>query len=126
VHSQDNQQQLQELIGKNKDIHVFPHGIITHAQPKADKQSARENLSIAQDSKVLLAYGNIRAYKGLRLLLQALHELIQQDHTYHLIIAGQCREDRSYYQNLIDKFNLQNHITRIDKFVSEQESAIIF
>lgn len=125
VHSENNKQQLEHIIG-TKDIHVFPHGIIIHPHSKINKEQAKTSLWISTSSKILLIYWHIRPYKWLRHLLEALSLLIQEDKSYHLIIAGQCREDRSNYQEKIDTLWLSSHITRKEWFISEEESALLF
>lgn len=126
VHSADNEKQLRSLIGTKKDIHIFPHGIIIHPHEKINKEIAQQQLWIEKNKTVLLFYGHIRPYKGLQLLLETLTSLIEKDKMYHLIIAGQCREKREKYQDYIDLEGLGQYITRIDWFVSEEESSVLF
>lgn len=126
VHSKDNQTQLTQLIGNKKNIHIFSHGIIIHPYEKKDKVQARNNLNLPIQKTILLFYGNIRRYKWLQYLLETLYKLIQHNNNYHLIIAGQCRENREEYQRYIDSHGLNNFITRIPEFISEEPSSLLF
>lgn len=126
VHSENNKQQLQELIGKEKEIKVFPHGIIIPEVPKIEKLVARDLLVIAQEKKVILFFGVIRPYKWLHVALEALASLVKDDSDYHLLIAGKCRSDWKQYQEVITNLGLWSHITRVDGFLDDIQLSQVF
>lgn len=126
VHSQENKQQLINLIWSSKDIHVYAHGMITPQIDAIDQKKAKKDLWIDIEKKVLLQFGHIRPYKGLTVSLQSLQELIQIDPQYHLIIAGKCWEDWDIYASQIQKFALEQHITRISWFLDDTQLSQVF
>ncbi len=126
VHSEDNKKQLINIIWKRKPIVVIPHGIITPNCEKIDRQTARAKYNIWEDRKVLLFFWNIRDYKWLDILLESFREIIKEDSSYFLIIAGTCWENWERYQSIIDTNDLSSYILRLDRFIPESEQWYIF
>lgn len=61
-----------ELALNPHRVHVIPHGSYIGVYPTGrSRDSVREELSIADDTFVFLAFGELRLYKGLDVLLQA-------------------------------------------------------
>jgi len=125
VHSEQNKKDLRK-IRKKTPIKVIPHGVLSLPPKNISKAKARKLLEISLDKKVLLFFGNIRNYKGLKDLLEVFGKLLKTDQNYFLIIAGQCWEDWSIYQEIIDKNNLKKNILRLDGFISNDEIEAIF
>lgn len=126
VHAPANKQQLLRRVDDAHMISIIPHGVIDPIIQKPSKPQARKLIDIDQDKKVLLFVGNIRPYKGLALLLEAMVWLRAQDRSYHLIIAGACREDRTIYQKQIDRLHLGDALTRIDGYLDDEQVAMVF
>lgn len=95
------------------------HPVYDHFGEKVDKAFARKHLSLPESQKVILFFGIIRKYKGLKLLLKALAK-VKNKTDLKLIVAGEFYEDRATYTKLISKLNLQNHVIVnagfVDKF----------
>lgn len=100
-----------------------PHPIYDHFGKKFTQQVAQKKLGIPANKKVLLFFGFIRKYKGLDLLLQSLAQLPQD---YHLLIAGEVYGDWAYYQEIIDQFGLQNRITKMVRYINDDDVPEIF
>jgi len=104
---------------------------IQHAHPFYDHFGALENVSEARkklgiepQSKVLLFFGFIRAYKGLDILLEAFKNASSD---YTLVIAGEPYEDFSKYQPLIDELKKQGKkIVELVRYIEDHEVATIF
>ena len=77
------------------------------------KNDARKRLGIGESDRVMLFFGFIRKYKGLDLLLDALH-LLKKEKTapgnLKLIIAGEFYEDESTYRNKIQDAGIADMI----------------
>jgi glycosyltransferase involved in cell wall biosynthesis len=101
----------------------FPHPIYSHFQGQIPQNIAREKLQIPQNKKVLLFFGFIRDYKGLDILLRAM-KLLPED--YHLIIAGEVYGNFNKYQEIIDELKLQNSITLLNRYITDDEVPAIF
>ncbi|MCC6192148.1 MAG: glycosyltransferase [Anaerolineales bacterium] len=67
---------------------------------------------------VLLAFGFVRRYKGLRYLLQA---LAQVSGPAHLLIAGEFWEDEQEYHRLAAELGLTGRVTIHNRYVRNEE-----
>ena len=101
------------------------HPVYDHFGEKVDKAFARKHLSIPQDQKVILFFGIIRKYKGLKLLLKALSK-VQNKKGLKLIVAGEFYEDRAKYTKLIDKLGLQDVVRINAGFVDKHKVKFYF
>jgi len=92
-----------------------------------DKQLAKLHLGIDPDTNIILFFGFIRQYKGLDLLLEAMHLLQQQrvaDPSIQipiLLVAGEFYEDRKTYDELVAKYQLSNLLILKTEFIADSE-----
>ncbi|HVN79690.1 MAG TPA: glycosyltransferase [Terriglobia bacterium] len=127
VHSRRDQANLLKWIGDSRadSIHVSPHPIYQHLQVRLPgKQSARLKLGVTAD-RVLLFFGFIREYKGLRYLLESLPAILQR-FPVHLLIAGEAWEDPKIYLRLIQKLNLEKAVTFNPHYIPNEEVETFF
>jgi glycosyltransferase involved in cell wall biosynthesis len=86
---------------------------------------ARNFLNIDNNKKTLLFFGFIRHYKGLDILLDAMHILQKNNRTLYnnmqLIIAGEYYEDEKKYTSLIQKYSLDEVVIQKTNFVTDSE-----
>ena len=94
------------------------HPFYDHFGVKIEKETARNELGIPTDKKILLFFGFIRKYKGLDLLLDAMQHLSAD---YHLIIAGESYENFEHYQKIIDKHQLSANITLFNQYIPHSD-----
>jgi len=85
------------------------------------KSEARSHLHLPSNEKIILFFGFIRAYKGLDMLLQAMHEAIIQQAGIKLLIAGEFYEDRAKYDNIIQELSLQSQLYLKTDFIPDSE-----
>ena len=91
------------------------------------KTAARTHLQLPINDRIILFFGFIRQYKGLDLLLEALNILkIQQQQNPSLqipklLVAGEFYEDRKLYDDLINKYKLQDHLILRTEFIADSE-----
>ena len=90
------------------------------------KSQARESLGISKDAVVLLFFGIIRPYKGLKILLEALGALALQGIKPTLIIAGEFWEDEQGYRQQISRLNLAAQVFIDNRFVPNEVSALYY
>jgi glycosyltransferase involved in cell wall biosynthesis len=103
---------------------IIPHGLYDQYQ-KIDATEARARLGIKEDF-VILFFGLLRPYKGLKYLIQAFEDLppdlLEQS---HLLVAGEPWED----QESLDLLNRSQHkdkITLVGRYVNDEEIGPIF
>lgn len=84
------------------------------------KETAREKLGISH-KKVILYFGLIRKYKGLDQLIHAMKILEKEDPEIMLLAVGECYEDITIYEKLIEENELQDRIQLLNQFIPNEE-----
>ena len=108
-----------------KPSKLLYHPIYDHFGEIVEKPLARKHLSLPENQKVILFFGIIRKYKGLKLLLKALAK-VKDKANLKLIVAGEFYEDRAKYTKLIQKLELQNHVKVDAGFVDKYKVKYYF
>ena len=105
----------------NTNTRFLPHPIYDIFGSKVSKEEALVKLGLNPSDKHILFFGFIRKYKGLDLLLSALHDSRLKQANIKLIVAGEYYQDQSYYENIIDQYDLRNQvILRTDYIPAEK------
>lgn len=89
------------------------------------RSEARAQLGLAQEEHVLLFFGFVRRYKGLRYLLQALPEVLREL-PVRLLVVGEFWEDERNYQELVAALGLQERVTLLNRYVPNEEVGLFF
>lgn len=90
------------------------------------KEDAKKQLGIMEDNKVLLFFGFVREYKGLKYLIRAMPRIIAKDSSVRLIIAGDFGDNKDEYLSLIKKSGVSNRITLICGYIPDKEVEYYF
>ncbi len=85
-------------------------------QSQMEQAAARQALGLPDEGPVLLAFGFVRKYKGLRYLLRAL----AQAPVAHLVIVGEFWEPEDEYRRLIAELGLEKHVTLHNRYVRNE------
>ena len=85
------------------------------------RQAAREALGIKEGRKVLLFFGFVREYKGLKHLLRAMPSVISQIPETELWVVGEFGADREEYVQIIRTLDLDKNLQLIDSYVPDEE-----
>ncbi|MCF6290872.1 MAG: glycosyltransferase [Desulfobacterales bacterium] len=125
THSARDRDSLLTIIPRARVL-VNPHPGYTafsgdHAPSRAE---ARAALGLS-GRKVLLFFGLIRKYKGLRFLLDAMTELPAEE-GYHLLIVGEFYEDRAEYRQAVELLQDRGQLTLVDRYVANEEIGNYF
>ncbi|MFM2139432.1 MAG: hypothetical protein RJA57_1739 [Bacteroidota bacterium] len=104
-----------------KPARMVRHPLYDTFGTPVDKATARAHLQIEAKHRLLLFFGFIRAYKGLDLLLEAMHVLKQRGGDYRLLIAGEFYEDPKKYRDLIEKWGLADQLILQTDFIPDAE-----
>ena len=90
-----------------------------------DRHRAREKLGIPDDEDMMLFFGFVREYKGLKHLLNAVHILKEKQykdrHVPVLYVVGDFDGNREEYLTLIDELKIAEDIKLIDGYVPDKE-----
>lgn len=101
------------------------HPVYDHFGEAVEKSLSRKHLSIPESAKMILFFGIIRKYKGLKLLLKALAKLENKENV-KLVVAGEFYEDRAQYTKLIDKLGLSANVIVNAGFVDKNKVKYYF
>jgi glycosyltransferase involved in cell wall biosynthesis len=101
------------------------HPLYTSFGEKLDKSVARNTLGLPQDKKLVLFFGLIRKYKGLDMLLDAMHELKSHPEIV-LVIAGEFYEDKQPYLDLIEQYGIKDQVILHGKFIANEDVKLYF
>jgi len=118
-----------ELISKTysipeENITVIPHGIYDH-YPKLKKGDARKALGI-EDEFVILFFGLLRPYKGVKYLIKAFESLPEEIlKRSKLLIVGETWEDRESV-TLAKKSKHSERILLVNRYVADDELPLYF
>ena len=85
------------------------------------KSQAREELLLPVDEKVLLFFGFVREYKGLKHLIKAMPEVKRRLGNVRLIVAGAFGSDRVSYRRMIDDIGANDCIEVVDRYIADNE-----
>ena len=127
THSDWDRANLLNWIGPSRAerVTVSPHPVYDHLDTAAiDPATARDRLGVNCE-RVLLFFGFIREYKGLRYLLQSL-PLILDRFRVHLLVAGESWEDLRPYRELIETLHLEERVTLHARYVPDEMVATYF
>ena len=114
---------------------ILPYSIIQYCRHPAydfflancvDKNKARDFFHLDKDSFVILFFGIIRPYKGLKYLLQAIKHLKDQNINLTLLIAGEFWENKQKYMHQIEQLNILDRVMVLDKYFPDEEVSMLF
>lgn len=87
---------------------------------KHDRESAKEFLGIKTEN-VVLFFGYIRPYKGLRHLILSFRHVLEKYPDTTLLIVGECYEDKEPYLKLLESEGLEEKSLFFDLYVPNEK-----
>lgn len=99
----------------------LPHPIYDNYGQKVKKETARKELGIPQDRRLILFFGLVRKYKGLDLLIEAMADNRLQDQNIHLLVAGEFYEDEQSYRQMIAEKQVSDRVHLVPKFIANEK-----
>lgn len=85
------------------------------------KEQAREKLKISNGEKVLLFFGFVREYKGLKHLIKAMPLIQEKLDSVRLMVVGDFGDDKQSYLDLIQQSHCEKAIDICDGYIPDQE-----
>ena len=110
----------------DKSVEFVPHPIYDNYGAIVPKTEAIEQLQLPPTNKYLLFFGFIRKYKGLDILLKAMADKRIHDLGIKAIIAGEYYDEQQQYLDLIEEYDLHQHIILKDDFIPNDEVRYYF
>jgi len=121
VLSSQTQSEYTGLLPDSKPVRLY-HPVYEQDLPATSRSTLRDRFGVQPDETALLFFGLIRPYKGLDVLLRALHGIDLHKNKIRLFIAGEFYTKRDPYDELLEASGSER-ITLIDRFVRDDEAA---
>lgn len=86
-----------------------------------DKAKARKELGEREDTKLLLFFGFVREYKGLKHLLKAMPQVKEKLENVKLMVVGSFSNDKAEYMQLISDMQIESCVEVIDGYTPDNE-----
>jgi glycosyltransferase involved in cell wall biosynthesis len=77
------------------------------------------------EGNVLLFFGFVREYKGLKYLLKAMPQVMDRIDA-HLLVVGEFWDDKSPYLKLIEELGITQAVTIVDRYIPNEELGLYF
>jgi len=125
VHSKADKQLVCGIYNISSErVTVIPHGVYDHYE-RVEKDKAKELLNIEEDF-VILFFGLLRPYKGVKYLIKAF-ELLPKDviENSRLLIVGETWEDRESVK-IAENSKYRDKITIVNEYVPDDEVSLYF
>jgi glycosyltransferase involved in cell wall biosynthesis len=125
VHSEEDRRNLERLVPGARVVQAVLPSFGEVAGTAPPREEARERLGIDRDEEVVLFFGFVRPYKGLRHLLEAMPRVLER-RPVRLVVAGEFWHDRQDYFDLIARLRIADRVTVLDRYAPNEEVADLF
>lgn len=99
------------------------HPLYDHLPRGPRKEEARRQLGLGKSEVIHLFFGLIRPYKGLMVLLEAMHGLPSH---HKLVVAGECYGSWDPYREAIQRLGLESRVLVHNEFIEDKLVPIYF
>lgn len=121
VQSHQDEKDLLSIRGDARYV-VTPHPTYdAFKMQDMEKETARSLLKIQDDTLMLLFFGFVREYKGLKYLLKAMPYIKEKMPTVQLWVVGDFGEDKEGYLELIEKEDLADNVVTVEGYIPDRE-----
>ncbi|MFM7726607.1 MAG: glycosyltransferase, partial [Flavobacteriales bacterium] len=103
-----------------------PHPVYDIFGESVSKTVARKRLSMPDDQPMLLFFGFIRPYKGLKLLLEAMTDERIRRRNIQLIVAGEFYENQQPFLDYVKAHGMEDVVRFDADFIPKSEVATYF
>lgn len=119
THSAMDAEDLKEIVAvPNYETTVLPvHN--SFKMKNLTKPQARLAANVDEDKKILLFFGFVRDYKGLRHIINAMPEIVKYDSNIRLMIVGEFRSDKEHYLEQIKNLGVGDNIDIVDGYIPD-------
>ncbi len=127
VQSGEEETRLRGLLPQ-AEIRVVPLPVFDmFSDLRIARDEARQRLDLPADALVLLSFGIVREYKGLRVLLEAIPGIrAAASRSVVLVVAGEFWEDKQPYLDLIEHLRIGDSVRVDDRYIPDEEVPAYF
>jgi glycosyltransferase involved in cell wall biosynthesis len=111
----------------DEKVSVIPHGLLKPAlKGPPDRAGARQELGLPREARIVLYFGHIRPYKGIRTLLHAFRIVADRVPDAYLVIAGQPWVNWGRYESSIEGLGIRDRVIIRLEYVPSDQTALYF
>ena len=110
-----------KIFDQQKPAKYIPHPLYDNFGEKISKETARKNLGLPVNERIILFFGFIRKYKGLDILLDAMGILKNKMPGLKLLVAGEFYDDRKSYEEQIGRLQIGGNLILRTEFIPDSE-----
>lgn len=125
VHSDEDRRNLLAMLPGARVVQTVLPSFGGVAGPPPSRDEARGRLGIGLEERVLLFFGFVRPYKGLRHLVEAMPRILERERV-RLVVAGEFWHDRQDYFDRIAALGIGERVTVLDRYTPNEEVADLF
>lgn len=125
VHSEEDRRNLLRIVAGARVRRTALPSFGQVAGAAVARDEARRRLGIGPDEEVLLFFGFVRPYKGLRHLVEAMPRILERREV-RLVVAGEFWHDRQDYFDRIEALGIRESVTVLDRYTPNEEVADLF
>ena len=126
VQSAEEERRLFSLLPQARAVIVPLPVFDMFADDRVAQDEARRRLGLPSDVPVLLFFGIVREYKGLKDLLAALPEVRARLGCVVLLVAGEFWEDKHKYLEMIDRLRIGELVIIEDRYIPNEDVPLYF
>lgn len=126
VQTQRENERLKSLYPRARSEIVAHPAYTMLTSQRIDKSEARKRLGFQLEQPLILFFGFVRPYKGLKYLIEAVSLLKTEGLTLNLLVAGDFWEDRNMYDEQIKVAGLSDHVRLDDRYIPDEDAAVMF
>ena len=123
VHSEEDKKNLLRMVNTANLRKCFHPTYDVFSQGEFDVIKYKKQLGVK--GNVVLFFGFVREYKGLRDLLKSFPEVLSKVNVT-LLVAGEFWKDKDTYVRLINELGIEESTVLVDKYIPNEEVGIYF
>ena len=123
VHSTEDQQNLLSMFPEAKVSRSFHPTYEVFNLGDFDPDMIKRKYGI--EGNIILFFGFIREYKGLKYLIKALPEVLSNINVT-LLVVGEFWKDKDEYVHLIEELKIEKNTILVDEYVPNEEVGLYF
>lgn len=125
--TEEEAKRLKKVIPEKTKIQTVPHPAFRKFPDSGlSKGAVRAQLGLPADVPLALFFGFVRPYKGLGILLDAMHLLKQSDSPIHLVIAGEFWQSQATYESQIRELGLEEKVSIHAYYIPDNKAGLYF
>lgn len=121
LHSNKEVEELKSILPKSKYVITKIPTFNAFKFNNYTKSDAKSIINESEDKKILLFFGLVREYKGLKHLLRAMPDIIQYDSNIVLYVVGDFGSDKEDYLSIINENKIADNVRIVDGYVPDKE-----